>query len=95
MGVNPATHKICKNNAIILTVYKDPEVIMLVKVRKSVDHEDVFFSFSVCFIFFLVNSVIFMPEKPNILEIRYISVQYDTDVFIYLLRIRMPIRNVH
>lgn len=25
-----------------------------------------------------------MPEKPNILEIRYIAVQYSKDVFIYL-----------
>lgn len=49
VGVNPATHKICKNNAIILTVYKDPEVNMLVKVHKSMDHENVLFS--VCFIF--------------------------------------------
>lgn len=24
-----------------------------------------------------------MPEKPNILEIRYIAVQYSKDVFIY------------
>lgn len=27
-----------------------------------------------------------MPEKPNILEIRYIAVQYSKDIFIYLSR---------
>lgn len=30
-----------------------------------------------------------MPEKPNILEIRYIAVQYSKDVFIYLDRGRV------
>lgn len=30
-----------------------------------------------------------MPEKPNILEIRYIAVQYSKDVFIYLNRARV------
>lgn len=30
-----------------------------------------------------------MPEKPNILEIRYIAVQYSKDVFIYLYRGRV------
>lgn len=34
-GCNPATHKICKNNAITMTVYKDPEVNMFVKVKKK------------------------------------------------------------
>lgn len=46
----PATHKICKNNAITLTVFKDPEVNMFVKVEKKKQyHEDVLFS--VCYIF--------------------------------------------
>lgn len=31
----PATHKICKNNAITLTVYKDPEANVSVKVEKN------------------------------------------------------------
>lgn len=31
-GCNPASHKICKNNAITMTVYKVPEVNILVKV---------------------------------------------------------------
>lgn len=30
-----------------------------------------------------------MPEKPNILEIRYIAVQCSEDVFIYLSRARL------
>lgn len=34
-GGDPATHKICKNNAITMTVYKVPEVNMLVKVEKK------------------------------------------------------------
>ena len=34
-GCNPATHKICKNNAIIMTVDKVPEVNILVKVNKK------------------------------------------------------------
>lgn len=34
-GCDPATHKICKNNAITMTVYKVPEVNMLVKVEKK------------------------------------------------------------
>lgn len=35
-----------------------------------------------------------MPEKPNILEIRYITVQYSKDVFIYLSRARVPAGNI-
>lgn len=40
-----------------------------------------------------------MPGKPNILEIRYIAVQYSEDVFIYLYRcrasdLRLRFRNV-
>lgn len=31
-GCDPASHKICKNNAITMTVYKVPEVHILVKV---------------------------------------------------------------
>lgn len=31
-GCNPASHKICKNNAITKTVYKVPEVNILVEV---------------------------------------------------------------
>lgn len=34
-GCNPASHKICKNNAITMTVYKVPQVNILVKVRKK------------------------------------------------------------
>lgn len=45
---------------------------------------NVFFVFSL--LHFEVNSVVSMPEKPNILEIRYIAVQYSKDVFIYLSR---------
>lgn len=49
-GCDPATHKICKNNAITMTVYKVPEVNMLVKVGgKNQYHKDVLFS--VCYIF--------------------------------------------
>lgn len=33
-GCNPASHKICKNNAITMTVYKVPGVNILVKVQK-------------------------------------------------------------
>lgn len=54
--------------------------------KKEQCHEDVWFS--VCYIF-LVNSVVSVPEKPNILEIRYVTVQYSKDVFIYFSRARM------
>lgn len=43
-GCNPASHKICKNNAIITTVYKVSEVNLLVKVKKDQYYEDVLFS---------------------------------------------------
>lgn len=35
-GCNPASHKICKNNAITMTVYKVPEVNIRVKVKKNI-----------------------------------------------------------
>lgn len=54
--------------------------------KKIQYHGDVFFFFLFCLLHFKVNSVVSMPEKPNILEIRYIAVQYSKDVFIYLSR---------
>lgn len=42
-GCNPASHKICKNNAITMTVYKVPEVNILVKVKKI--YHPMYFSF--------------------------------------------------
>lgn len=33
--------------------------------------------------------MVLLPVKPNILEIRYIAVQYSKDVFIYLPRARV------
>lgn len=45
-GCNPASHKICKNNAITMTVYKVPEVNILVKVeKKKKKSSNVFFLF--------------------------------------------------
>lgn len=45
-GCNPASHKICKNNAITMTVYKVPEENILAKVRKKIQyHGDIFFLF--------------------------------------------------
>lgn len=74
-GCNPASHKICKNNAITMTVYKVPGVNILVKVgkKKKINIMTMFYFFP--FVTFLSDSVVSMPEKPNILEIRYISVQ--------------------
>lgn len=34
-------------------------------------------------------------KKPNILEIRYIAVQYSKDVFIYLSRAGVSVKNVY
>lgn len=51
-GCNPASHKICKNNAITMTVYKVPEVNILVKVKKKkINIMTMLFFFSVCHIF--------------------------------------------
>lgn len=47
-GCKPASHKICKNNAITMTVYKVPEVNVLVKVKKK-NIMPMFFLF--CFVF--------------------------------------------
>lgn len=63
-----------------MTVHKVPEVTIPVKVKKIY----IIFLFVT---FFCVNSAVSMPEKPNILEIRYIAVQYSKDVFIYLTRV--------
>lgn len=50
-GCNPASHKICKNNAITMTVYKVPAVNILVKVKKKYHPMYFFFLFPVCYIF--------------------------------------------
>ncbi len=69
-GCDLASHKICKNNAITMTVYKVPEVNILVKIEKIN-----IMMFFFLFVTFLSDSVVSPPEKPNILEIRYIAVQ--------------------
>lgn len=46
---NPTSHKICKNNAITMTVYKVPEVNILVKVKNIYIYKSMYF-LSVCYI---------------------------------------------
>lgn len=48
-GCSPASHEICKNNAIIMTVYKVPEVNILVKVKKKIYITSVLFFFLLFF----------------------------------------------
>lgn len=73
-------HKICKNNAITMTVYKVPEENIHITVFKK-RYKVMMFSFSACcFFFFWVNSMF-----HNILEIRYITEQFSKDVFIGML----------
>ena len=86
-GCNPASHKICKNNAITMTVYKVPEVYIYIYTCES--GKQIYITKMYYFLFVEVNSVVSTPQKPNILEIRYIAVQYSEDVFIYSCRVRV------
>lgn len=75
-----ASHKICKNNAITLTVYKVPRVNVLVKSEflkkkeKKKGSADIIYFYSL--LHFKVFVVVLLPEKLSILEIRYMTVQY-------------------
>lgn len=92
-GCDPATHKICKNNAITMTVYKVPEVNMLVKMEKKICIIKMYYFLFVTF--FSKLSGFHARKKPNILEIRYIAVQYSKDVFIYLSRAGVSVKKVY
>lgn len=78
--LHPASHKICKNNAITLTVYKVPEVNVLVKrkyKKKTTDKGSASIIYFDSLLHLKVLVVVPLPEKLSILEIRYMTVQYS------------------